>query len=145
MSAVGATVQKVDVDLLDYNTDRPITTLDGKPFTGIATEHFAHGMQYIEQHYKGGLLHGVTQVWNGQQMLIERTSYGYGCKHGPYQKWGPEGGLIESGCHERGMLVERNERNPEGILQRTYFIEPDSPEAALLATLRQFEVPEEYQ
>lgn len=81
--------QLLDRDGLKYELD------SGKPFTGVAMEHWPNGQKKVRVKYREGRLQGKLEGWyqNGQKMIEGEYRDGVTIR---YQEWDREGNRTES-------------------------------------------------
>ena len=89
-------------------------TLDGEPFTGVATESHPDGVPSKHYSFRDGVPHGVIREWAPNGTLIVETHFENGERHGMNTYWNDDGSLMKEQRYHRDKSVSTKYYNKPG-------------------------------
>lgn len=83
----------------------------GKPFSGLARDHYKDGTLKAEFPIKNGRLHGVVKEWHPNGKPLAETQFVNGERTGQNREWTEAGLLYRERVYDRDKIV--SEKNYE--------------------------------
>ena len=98
----------VEYSKLEYENDGSFS-LDGKPFTGTATDvHKKSGKRSKNYQFKGGQLHGLVREWYDNGQMAAKKFYQEGKRHGKTEYWDEAGELTATKIYKDDEHVDED-------------------------------------
>jgi hypothetical protein len=82
MNTMTTRAEPVLFDDCDYS-DAQELLYEGEPYTGTVVERGPAGQLITEQHFRAGVLDGVSRAWNLEGTVIREREYNFGM----YKRW----------------------------------------------------------
>jgi hypothetical protein len=128
-------INRVDYELLDYDFEKGIATLDELPFSGLAFERRKDG-GLDEVIMLGGVKHGLTRTWFASGAIMCEENFYKGSLHGVCWEWFENGHLKSEAIFEFGVRVKAIIWDEAGTVVSDYDVNEDEFNFRMLSLRR---------
>jgi hypothetical protein len=119
---------------LDFDSDL-VSTLDGKPFTGVAYEE-SPVLGRSEISYREGMQHGLARDWYPSGVLKGESVFFQGVLHGMTREFDEDGRLMTEVRYEYGIRILSRRFGLDGRIVEEEELDPNDEAARQLDRLR---------
>lgn len=131
---------RVDYDELEPSSDFLLMDYAGKPFSGVAYENNENGNLFAETNFVEGQKSGVSREWSDAGTLVREQWFALNSLHGPSREWYATGSRKYEGFFELGICVREQEWDENGNETKSYRIDEEGAQFAILKKLRTSDV-----
>lgn len=126
---------RVDFEELELANDQSYW-YDSQPFDGTALYRRDDGTIESEVTFEAGIQSGPFSDFHPDGHIACEGTFQFGVYHGQLRYWNNYGNLTKAEEYEFGICISRQEYDQTGTVVSEYKIDPNDPNAAILAARR---------